>query len=372
MSKLIPVFCLATLLAAAQPPKRCRVCVQYETVAVGRQTHWRLYQGNAAVLAKTLPARDTCLVFTLAHGAGYQLTLETDLAQTQTLSWRTDTLPDNHTFRLTVHEKTVRLNEVIVRPRDRFSRSGDTLFIDTDGVPVPPHSDATELFDRIPGLSLSGTGIATIMGSSVQQITVDGQPVFGGNARATLNALRAEMIERMEVLERTDASGRRTTTVNLRLKANRKNGLYGDVAATLGTYRRYGTAARANRLKAGRFFNAFAAHNNTNERAASQADFDRITLNSLKTGVEGVSSVVDANENRTFQAPGGSRTRAIDVADWKGDLPGVSQTTSGGLSGSRTAKKSELSGFFWPNTPAPTSLPKPAGYVFCRLSGKPK
>jgi hypothetical protein len=335
-------FLLLAQVVAAQVPKPCRVCVQYATREANRQSQWRLYENNRYLLAQTLAARDTCLQFTLQPGATYLLELATELAETVTLRWQADTLAANHVFKLLVRDKITELKEVTIRPEERFSRRGDTLFINTEGVPTQPHADATALFDKIPGLSLSGSGQLSILGEGVRALTVDGLPLFGGNALATLNALRADMIARLEVVERVEADGRTTRTVNVQLKPNRKNGLYGDLAATSGSFGRWGAATRLNRLRPGQFYNAFAGYNNFNQRAFSELDYLQMMQRSWINDVAGVASVVDANEGRLGAASPSTRARSLDATDWMGSPPGVSRSFSGGLSTSRSTRKSEF------------------------------
>jgi hypothetical protein len=165
--------------------------------------------------------------------------------------------------------------------KQRIIWSGDTLIIRTDSLNTKPHGDATEIFDKIDGLNINN-GLVSILGEYIGTISIDGRKIFGGIPIMTLNAIRADMIQQIEVIERINEFGAKEKTVNIRLKANRKKGFYGDIEAGYGSMANNLIASKYNKLGKYSFTNIFLNYNTINEKRLDNIDFDRVLYNSIR------------------------------------------------------------------------------------------
>ncbi|MCY7352927.1 MAG: hypothetical protein LH606_20085 [Cytophagaceae bacterium] len=287
-----------------------------------------------------LPPADTCLRVSLdATGRG-EAVVEAEGYHTQRLRFWADTLPPGRYLTLRLAGAVTQLGEVVVRPDERLRQRGDTLIIATDSLRTRPHARATELLDQLPGASLSPDGTLRVLGKTVEEVTVDGKALFGGNAAATLDALQAEMIKQLE-LAPTGRGNANRATMNITLKDDRKNGTYGEAGGSPGTNQRQQAALRLNRIAPGRFENGFLAADNTNQRLLSPSDETRFQRNLLDRELRGAYSVMDVAETHLFNRPNDRPDAVPDL----GERRGINRARNGGLNVTRSSGKTEWAGY---------------------------
>ena len=301
----------------------------------GQQTTSITWQGRRL----NLPAKDTCIVLKVSSSDYGTLTIETAGYQTFQRTFRIDSLRRQARIEILVKEKIIELKEVEIKSTQPFRYKGDTLVINTDSIQTQPFAPASQLLEKVPGVMVGDNGQVTVMGKNVEKMTVDGKPIFGGNPKATLEVLRSEMVQQLEV---TDNAGRSSVNMNIKLKADKKQGQYGSVGAGLGTNRRYALPVQYNALNGKRFFSSFFNANNTNERLLSEQQETWQINNFLLKDIDGAYSVSD------LATQGSSRSFSREQAQ---NLPsdnrteGVSSATSGGLNYSTSSEKQEWIAF---------------------------
>jgi hypothetical protein len=341
------LLCLSVLVGMAQHSMAqgvVEVCVAYQPAAPPAHSEYQLWQSGKLKITTNLPGRDTCLSLTVLPGTFYSVVVQTPGYPNATVSFRSDTLKNEQRIQLFVRQKTIQLAEVIVRPESRLSYRGDTLVIATDGIETLPYAEATDLLGQLPGVSISPDGTVSVMGRQVGQMTVDGNSLFGGNAKAILNVIRADMIQQVEVIQRVLPNGRRTTAVNLKLKADRTHGTYGNVGVGYGSYGRYKTTGQFTRLKPKKLLSIFASWNNTNDNLLSPSEKEKLIAPSLLNTLTGAASVVETGETRTITRTN-QRTQHDEPTDIGRTLPGQNELTGVGLSFSNNSGKVAWSGF---------------------------
>ena len=255
-----------------------------------------------------------------------------------TFEWQTDTLPPIYEFDILLKERSITLKEVTIKAAiSRFQQLGDTLIIKTDDVKTRPHADANALFDKIAGLQIGFGGRVSIMGKTVQEITIDGKKVFGGVPSITLNSIRADMIQEMELVQKTSASGQSTSTLNLKLKKNRKNGAFGDFSLGYGSSNNRLLGGNFSKIGEAGFTSAFLTNNTINERGLNTATFERMLFNSFRNSLN-ATSIIGLYDTKTNESD-------VDIQKLNQNLFGTNQFTNGGLNFTRKTKKSEFDGF---------------------------
>jgi hypothetical protein len=337
---LISAF-LLTVHAFSQPSyQNASLCIDADELGRVRGK-WYLLKDEKVVAHGAV--RDTCTRLNVPTTGQFTLSVLVDGRLTRRIPFRADTLRAGYVFRLRNEQWVNQLGEVVVRGGSRFSQQGDTLVIRTDDVETRPFGDATELFDNIAGLQVRSDGSVWIMGQRVYRLDVDGRALFGGDPTATLTMLRADMIASLRVTELPSETGKKSLSVSVQLKKDRKNGQYGEAGAGLGTLGRYDLAARYNRLLPGAALNGFLTGNTINRRGLNWADFMNHAKNESIQRLTGVTSAIQAMTKGGIDRWGDEE--GIGLHDWTGNAPGLSRVLSGGLNGSLTTKTGEVLGY---------------------------
>ncbi|MBT9395150.1 TonB-dependent receptor [Hymenobacter sp. NST-14] len=248
----------------------------------------------------------------------------------------------NRPLHLTLEPRVVMLDEVKIASDRAVRHRGDTLIISVDSVKTQPHASATDLLNNVPGASVDANGQVRIMGKTVDQVTVDGKTLYGGNAKATLEALNADMIKDLEVMAATGAEGDQKSALNIRLKEDRKAGSYGKVEGLAGTSGTYLATGRVSRLRPGSFLSAFVTTNNVYEQALTSEERNNLVRDVVFKGMQGVYSVTESALPRPT-AVQADRTvqNLVEPPLNVGDVV----STNGGLNFNRSGKASEIFGY---------------------------
>jgi outer membrane receptor protein involved in Fe transport len=186
------------------------------------------------------------------------------------------------------------------RPTNRLDRQVYDVKNDTSA----PNSSAADALNSVPSVAVDPDGTVTLRGSTRVQVYIDGKPsamMQGDNRGATLNALPAEDIESVEVINNPGAQfgneGGGGPILNLVMRRNRKPGGFGALSANGGTAGRYNSALSGS-YNTGRFGVQGGVNVRHDGRDAS-ADIDRVRIDpvtgaasrsaqdSLSTGLRG-------------------------------------------------------------------------------------
>lgn len=238
--------------------------------------------------------------------------------------------------------RTISLDEIIVKQkRKRFESKGDSLIINIHADDARPHASAKTLFDRVEGLTIDWGGNMSILGKSVTAVTIDGRTIFGGLPTLTLDNIKADMIERMEFVETTDASGKTQSTLNLKLKEDRKKGGFGNLGAGYGITSRYAVNGTFSKLTAKGFFNVFSSANNINERGIDTKTIDRLLAINFRNSINRGSSVIGL-----YDPPKEVFANELNKLSTNA-LVGVNKIFDNGLNYTFQNKKIEFNGFVY-------------------------
>ncbi|MCX7930456.1 MAG: TonB-dependent receptor family protein [Chlorobi bacterium] len=181
---------------------------------------------------------------------------------------------------------TIRLGTILLRlssvqARDivvegaapRIEVKGDTLEYNASQFKTERNADADKLVTKLPGVEIE-SGQVRAQGQTVQRVLVDGKPFFGQDPMATLRALPAEIIERVQVYDQMSDQaqftrfddGERIKTINLVTRADRRNGQFGKLYAGYGENNRYTAGANVNYWGGDQRLSVLAMSNNVNQQ----------------------------------------------------------------------------------------------------------
>lgn len=170
-------------------------------------------------------------------------------------------------------ENSVLLQEAVVTgARTEIIVKEDTVEYNADAYRTQPNAVVEDLLKRLPGVEVDSDGKITANGKEVKKILLDGKEFFADDPKVASKNLPAEMIERLQVVDRKSDLARMTgvddgeeeTVINLTVKKDMNNGWYGSFTAGYGTDKRYGVSGFANYTWNGNQLTFIANANNTN------------------------------------------------------------------------------------------------------------
>jgi hypothetical protein len=120
-----------------------------------------------------------------------------------------------------------------------FQLKKDTIEFNTAAFKVKPDAMTEDLLKRLPGIEIDRAGNIKAFGENVNKVLVDGKEFFGSDPKVATRNVPADAIDKVQVYDKkSDESeftgiddGTRNTTLNLTLKEDKKNAVFGDVLA---------------------------------------------------------------------------------------------------------------------------------------------
>ncbi|MCH5599811.1 TonB-dependent receptor [Niabella ginsengisoli] len=177
------------------------------------------------------------------------------------------------------------LEEVIVKSRVAAIKiKGDTTEYLADSFRVQPNASVEDLLKQLPGLQVDQFGNITAQGQKVKKVLVDGEEFFSDDPTLVTRNLRADMIDKVQVYDKkSDAAaftgiedGVRDKTINLKIKEDKNNGIFGKAEAGAGTDERYNAQGIVNFFKGKRRMSAYATTSNIGRIGLGSADKEKI------------------------------------------------------------------------------------------------
>jgi hypothetical protein len=187
------------------------------------------------------------------------------------------------------------LSEVIVtNEAPPVTLVGDTIQYNAGSFKTQPNANVEDLLKKLPGVKVEKDGTVKAQGEKVQKVLVDGKEFFGNDPKIATKNLPADAIDKVQVFDKLSDQAQMTgfddgnseKTINLKLKKDRKKGMFGKINAGGGTDERYQGRFNVNSFKGARQMSAIGMGNNTNAEGFSFMDVLNFTgaLNQLKNG----------------------------------------------------------------------------------------
>ncbi|GAB5554513.1 MAG: TonB-dependent receptor [Saprospiraceae bacterium] len=119
----------------------------------------------------------------------------------------------------------------------------DTLEFNVEAFITRPGAAAEEVLRQLPGLEVDAAGNIKAEGEEVVKVLVDGKEFFDRDPKVATKNLPADALSKVQVIDRKTEEaiftgvddGLREKTINLQLKADRRQGYFGEISAGLGT-----------------------------------------------------------------------------------------------------------------------------------------
>lgn len=120
---------------------------------------------------------------------------------------------------ITLKSDVKALAEIMVTARQPMVIKEDSVLYDADFYWVRSGSQAGDLVEQLPGISVDRDGNLTLFGEEIESIRVNGEEYFSGEISTALNNLPADIIEQVQVV---DDYGERAKFTGVRMGASKK------------------------------------------------------------------------------------------------------------------------------------------------------
>jgi len=170
--------------------------------------------------------------------------------------------------------------------------NGDTVEYNAAAFKVKPEDNVKDLLEQLPGVEVDKDGKVTAQGEEVKKVLIDGKSFFGDDTKVATENLPADMVKKVQVYDdHSEMSkitgiddGDRTKTINLKIKKDRKKGLFGNVTGGGGLTANdwnniedekglYSGKFNINKFKDDRQISTLGMINNHNEQGFSYRDY---------------------------------------------------------------------------------------------------
>lgn len=237
------------------------------------------------------------------------------------------------------------LGEVEIRgERAPVTIKKDTIEFNASSFKTQPNAVVEDLLKKMPGMEVDNDGTIRAQGETVQRVTVDGREFFGRDPKLATRNLPADAIDKVQVFDRKSDQaqftgiddGQREKTINLALKEEKRNGMFGNATGGYGTDNRFIGKLSLNRFSKGQQLSVVGTANNINEQGFSIDDYMTFTGGGNSFGGGGMRTI-------TISGGGGMQLGG-------GQTNGLMNTYGGGVNFNKDlSKKTKLNANYFVN-----------------------
>ena len=132
------------------------------------------------------------------------------------------------------------LKEVIIKgTASQMKIKGDTAEFNAKAFVIQPNAKVEDLLKQLPGITVDKDGKITAEGQQVNKVLVDGEEFFGDDPTLVTRNIRADMVDKIQLYDKKSDQaaftgvddGKTEKTINVKLKSDKKQGIFGKVQA---------------------------------------------------------------------------------------------------------------------------------------------
>jgi hypothetical protein len=218
--------------------------------------------------------------------------------------------------------------------------NNDTLEFNTENFKTQPNAVVEDMLKKMPGVTVETDGTLKVNGQTVKRVLVNGKEFFTGDIKMATKNLPADAVDKVQVFDKqTDQSaftgvddGNAEKTINLKLKKDKANALFGKIAAGAGSDKHYDAQTSINKFKDDGQLSLIGMANNTNRQGFSINDVLNFT-GEMSRGMRNGGGIVirtdDDNDN------------SLPVTGLGQNQQGIANTIAGGLNYNNTWNKNK-------------------------------
>lgn len=184
------------------------------------------------------------------------------------------------------------LNEVKIKGKPiELKIKGDTSEFNARAYVIQPNDKVEDLLKQVQGMAVDKDGKITFMGEQIKKVLVDGEEFFGDDPKLVTRNLRADMVDKMQVYDRKSDQasvtgiddGVKIKTLNVKLREDKKNGMFGKVSAGAGNKGLYDGQAMLNKFKGNYKLSVYGTTSNNGNNGLGYDDAARLGTQSSTT-----------------------------------------------------------------------------------------
>src|SRR6266487_805242 len=208
--------------------------------------------------------------------------------------------------------------------------NNDTLEFNTENFKTLPNAVVEDMLKKMPGVTVDNDGTVKVNGQTVKRVLVNGKEFFTGDVKMATKNLPADAVNKVQVFDKpSDQSaftgiddGNKEKTINLKLKKDKADALFGRITAGAGTDKRYDAQANINKFKGNEQISFLGMSNNTNRQGFSLSDVLNFT-GELSRGMRNGGGIVIRTD--------ADNDNGLPITGLGQNQQGVATTTAGGL-----------------------------------------
>lgn len=232
---------------------------------------------------------------------------------------------------IVMYDKTKVLEEVVLaNEAPPVTLINDTIQYNAGSFKTAPNASVEQLLKKLPGVKVEKDGTIKAQGEKVTKVLVDGKEFFGNDPKMATKNLPADAVDKVQVYDKQSDQAQLTgfedgnyeKTINLKLKKDKKKGVFGKINAGAGNKERYEGKFNVNSFKGARQLSAIGMGNNTNAEGFSFMDILNFTgeLARMQRGGGGNMNInISGDDAAAMGISGGNRNSGINTA-WGGGL----------------------------------------------------
>ena len=225
-----------------------------------------------------------------------------------------------------MNDKVKVLEEVVLEAEaPPVTLVGDTIQYNAGSFRTPPNASVEQLLKKLPGVKVDKDGTIKAQGEKVTKVLVDGKEFFGNDPKMATKNLPADAVDKVQVYDKQSDQAQLTgfedgnyeKTINLKLKKDKKKGVFGKVNAGTGNKDRYEGKFNVNSFKGARQLSVIGMGNNTNAEGFSFMDILNFTgeLARMQRGGGGNMNInISGDEAAAMGINPGGRNSGINTA----------------------------------------------------------
>lgn len=208
--------------------------------------------------------------------------------------------------------------------------NNDTIEFNTENFKTPPNAVVEDMLKKMPGVTVESDGTIKVNGQTVRRVLVNGKEFFTGDVKMATKNLPADAVDKVQVFDKqSDQSaftgiddGNAEKTINLKLKKDKTNALFGKIAAGVGSDDRYDGQTNINKFNGNEQLSLIGMANNTNRQGFSISDVLNFT-GEMSRGMRNGGGIVIRTDN--------DNDNSLPVTGRGQNQPGIARTIAGGL-----------------------------------------
>ncbi|MCL9808019.1 TonB-dependent receptor [Flavobacterium luminosum] len=202
---------------------------------------------NANIIANPFDTK-VQLKFAIADNKGrYRLELEKEVKYKVTVSYigyKEESLVIEPNSSLTSHNFVLKstgqqLKEIVIKHEYKpVVIKKDTMTFTIKSFANGNERKMKEILEKLPGVEVDKKGTVTVQGKKVTKMLVEGKSFFGGGSKLAVENIPADALDKIEVIDHFNEVGfmkkvsdSEDLAMNVKLKADKKNFIFGDVEA---------------------------------------------------------------------------------------------------------------------------------------------